>query len=336
MRAVVYRENGTSDVLELVDRPVPEPGPGGVRVKVHVSAVNPTDWKGRVGRPLEFAEQVPNEDGAGVIDAVGPGVDPARVGERVWLWLAARRRGGGTAQEYVSLPTERAVPLPDGASFDLGADLGVPFLTAHRTLTVAEGGPRRLAPGELDGRYVLVAGGAGAVGNAAIQLARWAGATVITTVSSPEKAALAIAAGAHHVINYRSQDVVAEVLRIASDGVQTVVEVSPSTNAGIDVEVLAHYGAVAVYAGNPADEVSVPVRPLMTLNARWQYVLLYTIPEAAKADAVAAVNAAAAAGAIDVGEGAGLPLHRFPLEQTAAAHDAVEGGATGKVLLDIV
>lgn len=336
MKAVVYRENGPSDVLQLVERPLPEPGPGEVRVRLHVAGVNPTDWKGRAGgRPVAFEEQVPGEDGAGVIDAVGDGVDPARAGERVWVWLAAHQRPGGTAAEYTTVPTERAITLPDNASFELGADIGVPFLTAHRTLTVNEAGPQQLGPGALTGRVVLVAGGAGAVGNAAIQLARWAGATVLTTVSSAHKAALATAAGAHHVINYRTQDVVAEVRRIAPEGVHTVVEVSPATNAGLDADVLAADGTVALYAGNPGDEVTISLRQMMALNARWQYVLLYTMPEPAKAAAIAAVTAAAADGAIDVGEAAGLPLHRFPLEQTAAAHDAVEAGAIGKVLIEI-
>ena len=171
-------------------------------------------------------------------------------------------------------------------------------------------------------------------GNAAIQLARWAGATVLTTVSSDEKAALATAAGAQHVINYRSRDVVDEVRRITPDGVDTVVEVSPA-NAAIDAAVLALHGAVAIYAGIADDEVSVPLRPLMALNARWQYVLLYTLPRAALDDAIAGVNAAVAAGAVRVGDAAGLPLHHFPLEQAAAAHDAVEAGVVGKVLIDV-
>ena len=334
MRAVVYRENGPSDVLRLVERPVPEPGSGEVRVRMHLAGVNPTDWKGRASRPVEFDEEVPGQDGAGVVDAVGAGVDPTRVGERVWLWLAGHGRPGGTAAEYTTVPSEQAITLPDNASFELGADIGVPFLTAHRTLTVAEHGPAQLAPGALTGRTVLVAGGAGAVGNAAIQLAGWAGATVLTTVSSPEKAALAAAAGAQHVINYRTQNVVAEVRRIAADGVNTVVEVSPA-NAGLDADVLAADGVVAMYAGNEGDQVTVPLRSMMAINARWQYVLLYTMPDAAKADAISAVTAAAAAGAIDVGDAVGLPLHRFPLEQAAAAHDAVAGGAIGKVLIEI-
>ncbi len=335
MRAVVYRENGPSSVLRLVERPMPEPEPGEVRVRVHTSGVNPTDWKARAATPLSSPEQVPNHDGAGVIDAVGQGVEPDRVGQRVWLWEAARQRTGGTASEYLVVPSWHAVPLPDGATFELGASLGVPFLTAHRTLTINEGGPDRLAPGTLDGRTLLVAGGAGAVGNAAIQLGRWAGATVITTVSSPEKAALATAAGAHHVINYRAQDVAAEVRRIASAGADTVIEVAAAANAPLDVAVLARHGAVAIYAGVPSDIVATPVRELMALNARWQYVLLYTLTDAAKRDAIAAVSAAVGAGAVRVGEDAGLPLSHFPLDQTAAAHDAVEHGAIGKVLVDV-
>jgi NADPH:quinone reductase len=334
MRAVIYSENGPSSVLRLVERPMPEPGPGEVRVAIHISGVNPTDWKSRAAAPLSFPEQVPNQDGAGVIDAVGPGVEADRVGQRVWLWEAAHQRAGGTAAEYLVLPSPHAVALPDDAAYELGASLGVPFLTAHRALTINEGGPQRLAPGALDSRAVLVAGGAGAVGNAAIQLARWAGATVITTVSSPEKAALATAAGAQHVINYRAQDVVAEVRRIAPDGVDTVIEVAAAANAPLDVAVLARHGAVAVYAGTPGDVVATPVRELMALNARWQYILLYTLSDPAKADAVSAVSAAVAAGVVRVGEEAGLPLSHFPLKQTAAAHDAVEHGAVGKVLID--
>jgi NADPH2:quinone reductase len=323
-------------VLRLVDRAIAEPGPGEVRVRVHVSGVNPTDWKARDGggRPAPFPEAVPNQDGAGVIDAVGPGVDAARVGERVWIWEAAWQRADGTAQEYVVLPSVQAVGLPDSASFELGASLGIPFLTAHRCLTANEGGPERLAPGALDGRAVLVAGGAGAVGNAAIQLARWAGASVITTVSSPAKAHLAKAAGADHVINYRAQDVVAEVRAISARGVDTIVEVSP-VNAGIDAAVIALHGTVASYANDGIEDITLPIWPLMRLNARMQAVLVYTLPEAAKIAAIEGVRAAVADGALRVGDEAGLPLHRFPLEQAVAAHDAVQAGAVGKVLIDV-
>ncbi|MCZ4121705.1 NADPH:quinone reductase [Streptomyces sp. H39-S7] len=339
MKAIVHTTTGGPDVLSLTERPVPAPGPGEVRVRVHVSGVNPTDWKSRrgaTGGPGDGAEQVPNQDGAGVIDAVGDGVAPERVGQRVWIWEAAWQRDEGTAQEYVVLPGRQAVPLPDGASFDLGASLGIPALTAHRTLTVADGGPDRLAPGSLDGRTVLVAGGAGAVGNAAIQLARWAGATVVTTVSSTRKAELARAAGAHHVIDYRTQDAAATIRLLVPEGVDIVVEVAPAVNAAIDHAVAAPNAVVAFYANNGGDEITVPIRQAMVPNLRWQGVLVYTVPEQAKANAVADVSAAVADGALRVGEDAGLPLHRFPLEKTGDAHAAVEDNAVGKVLIDVV
>jgi NADPH2:quinone reductase len=338
MRAIVYRETGGPDVLSLIDKELRDPGPGEVRVRVHRSGVNPTDWKSRrratVTADLSTA-QVPNQDGSGIIDAVGPGVDASLAGMRVWLWEAAYQRPEGTAQEYALARVNRIVPLPDSASFDLGASLGVPFLTAHRCLTVAEGGPERLSPGALTDRVVLVAGGAGAVGNAAIQLAHWSGATVITTVSSPEKALLAAAAGADHVINYRTQDVVAEIGKSAPHGVNAIVEVSPSANAGIDAAVLANAGSIAVYANDGGNDLSMPVRAMMAPNARWQFVLLYTVPERAKEHAVDGVRAALAEGAIRVGREAGLPLHHFALDKASDAHTAVEEHAVGKVLIDV-
>jgi NADPH2:quinone reductase len=339
MRAIVYSEAGGPEVLRLVDRPAPAPGPGEVLVRMAASGVNPTDWKARRagglgGRGIGPGGVVPNQDGAGTIEAVGQGVDPSRAGERVWVWEAAWQRPDGTAQELIAIPSMQAVPLPPDASFDLGASLGIPALTAHRCLTVGEGAPARLAPGLLAGRAVLVAGGAGAVGHAAIELARWAGATVIATVSGPDKARLAAAAGAHHVVNYREGDPAAGIRALARDGVDIIVEVAPTTNAALDVAVLGPVGVVAAYASGDEDLV-LPVRPLMVLGARWQFVLVYTVPPAAKAAAVEAVSAAVADGALRVGEEAGLPLHRFPLERTADAHAAVESGTVGKVLIDV-
>jgi NADPH2:quinone reductase len=334
----VYSETGGPEVLRLVERRVPEPGAGEVRVQVSVSGVNPTDWKSRraAGAPPS-PEVVPNQDGAGTIDAVGETVDPSRLGERVWLWEAAWERADGTAQEYVVLPKRQAVALPDAASFDLGASLGIPALTAHRCLTVSDAGPRRLCPGALSGRTVLVAGGAGAVGHAAIQLARWTEARVIATVSTAEKAELARAAGADDVVNYRSADAAAEIREVAPDGVSVVVEVAPAANAALDAAVLAPNGTVAVYANEGgAGGVELSVRELLFRNVRYQFVLVYTVPSDAKEQAVADVAAAVADGALPVGEEAGLPLHRYPLEQTAEAHAAVEAGAVGKVLVDVV
>jgi NADPH2:quinone reductase len=334
MRAVVYSEAGEPDVLRLVERPVPEPGPGEVRVRVRVSGVNPTDWKARRGE-LAFPEVVPNQDGAGTIDAVGVGVDASRAGERVWVWEAAWQRADGTAQEYVVLPERQAVRLPDGVSFDAGASLGIPALTAHRCLTVSELGPRRLAPAALAGRTVLVAGGAGAVGHAAIQLARWAGARVITTVSGDEKATLAQAAGAEHVLNYRDRDSLDQIRSLAPDGVDVVVELAPAANAALDAAVLAPNGTVAIYAGEGGGEFQMSVSELMSRNIRYQFLLVYTVPPAVKDQAVADVSSAAADGALPVGEDAGLPLHRFTLERAAEAHAAVERATVGKVLIDV-
>jgi len=339
MRSVVYTKPGGSSVLTLEERPLPEPGRGEVRVRVVVSGVNPTDWKARAGGTygdgLPFPEITPNQDGAGVVDALGEGVDGLAVGDRVWLYMSASGRPTGTAQEYTVVPAERAVPLPEGTSFDVGASLGVPAMTAHRALTTHESGPDRLAPGALEGRTVLVAGGAGAVGHAAIQLARWAGATVITTISSDEKAALATAAGAHHTVNYRTEDAASRIREIAPDGVDIVVEVSIPQNAGLVADVLANHGVVSIYANNGGDEATLPIRPNMSVNARYQFLLLYTIGDDALAAAAEDVTAALRDGVLPVGEDAGLPLVRFSLEDTAAAHDAVEGDAVGKVLVDV-
>ncbi len=335
MRAISYTQPGGPDVLTFGDRPTPDPGPGEVRVRLAFSGVNPTDWKSRTNNQPGPGGQVPNQDGAGTIEAVGQGVDPVLVGERVWIWEAAWQRPHGTAAEYTVVPARQTVLLGAAPSFELGASLGIPFLTAHRCLTVAESLPDRIGPGSLDGRTVLVQGGAGAVGNAAVQLARWAEATVIATVSSPQKAQLAAAAGASHVIDYRRQDVVTEVRKIAPKGVDAIVEVSAAANAGTDAQVIALHGSVAMYADDGGAEVTIPVRLQMNANARWQFVLVYTEPARAKEIAVEDVNAAVQDGAIRVGQEAGLPLHVFPLAETAQAHRAVQDGAVGKVLIDV-
>ncbi|NYD42064.1 NADPH:quinone reductase [Nocardioides panaciterrulae] len=335
MRAVVYRETGPSSVLQVVERELPDPGPGEVRVRLARAGVNPTDWKFRANAMNgDWSEVVPGQDGAGVVDAVGPGVEGLKQGERVWTVLAQYQRPGGTAAEFTVQPAERVVPLPVGASWDLGAALGVPAVTAHRALTAGED-VTRLAPGSMSGMRVLVAGGAGAVGNAGIQLARWAGATVVSTVSSDEKAALAVAAGAHHTVNYKVGDPAAEIQALCPEGVDLVVEVAFAQNIGLDVQVLRNRGTIAYYADNGGAEASVPVRGTFAKNLRLQGVLLYTLGADLVEAATADVNAAVSAGAFRVGEDAGLPLHHYPLEELAAAHDAVQGGAVGKVLVDV-
>jgi NADPH2:quinone reductase len=333
MRAIVYSRSGGPEVLHLVDRAVRQPGPGEVRVRIAVSGVNPTDWKSRSGTDPR-GDQVPNQDGAGVVDAVGEGA-PFSVGDRVWVWDAAYQRPDGTAQEQAIVPAGQVVPLPDDASFDLGASLGIPALTAHLVLRAADQDAAALEPGALAGRTVLVAGGAGAVGHAAIELAVWAGARVITTVSSPAKADLARAAGAHEVVDYRAEDAGARIRELAPDGVDLVAEVNPNANAELDGAVLAPGGTIAVYATDTPDPLSFQVRPFMGKNLRWRFLLTYTASQAEKDAAVAGVRAAVAAGALRVGDAAGLPITRFPLERTADAHDAVASGTVGKVLIDL-
>lgn len=318
MRAALYRETGpAADVLSVVDLDVPDPGPGQVRIRIAVSGINPTDWKGRAGlsarRPDGF--QVPHHDGAGVVDAVGEGVVGLAVGRRVWLYLAAYRNRYGTAAEYAVVPAVQAVPLPDTASDELGACLGVPALTAAHCL----GG----AADALKGHTVLVAGGAGAVGHYAIELAVQAGARVVATVSSAEKQALAEAAGAEHVVRYREGDA-AERILAAVGPVDRIVEVAPMANLDLDLRVLARGGTIATYAADPS--LTLPGGPLMAANARLEFALLYTVPPQELAAAVRWVCDA-------LGALTALPITAFPLERVAQAHDAVEQGTIGKVVI---
>ncbi|HEX4656751.1 MAG TPA: NADPH:quinone reductase [Streptosporangiaceae bacterium] len=323
MRAALYERHGPArEVLRVKDVQRPEPGPGEVRVRVEVSGINPTDWKSRSGatpRPID-GFQIPHPDGAGVIDAVGEGVDPGRNGQRVWLWMAAAGRRWGTAAEWTVVPEGAAVTLPDSASAELGASLGVPALTAHRCL---------FADGPVDGKTVLVSGGAGAVGHFAIELAKRAGARVITTVSGPKKAALAAKAGADLVVNYREPGAAERIRSFAGPGgVDHVVELALGANLQLDLAVLRPGARIVTYAAEAADPV-LPVRACMTANVVLRFVLLYGVAPEALGQAVRDITAALAAGALTE-----LPVTRFPLDEIAAAHETVEGGAVvGKVLI---
>jgi NADPH2:quinone reductase len=319
MKAALYRDMGqAAKVFEVEEVDRPEPGPGEVLVRVHASGVNPTDYKARSGavpRPIDQF-QVPHQDGAGVIEAVGAGVDQARIGERVWLWLTAVGSCWGTAAEWTVLPARQAVALPDGASFELGASLGVPAMTAHVCL---------FADGPVNGQTVLVAGGAGAVGHYAIELAKRAGAGVIATVSGPEKAALAEQAGADLVVNYRSPDAADQIKALGP--VDRVVEVALGANLELDLAVTRPHGTVVSYAAEPVNP-ELPVRACMTANLTLRFVLLYGVPMTALDQAAADITAALAAGELT-----GLPVHTFPLAEIATAHEAAEGGAVGKVIV---
>jgi NADPH2:quinone reductase len=322
VRAAVYREFGPVEVLHVEDLPEPHPAPGEVRVRVAVSSVNPTDWKVRSGRPgavMEFDYVVPNQDGAGVVDEVGEGVDPSRIGQRVWIYFAQAGRQHGTAAQWTCLPEKRAVPLPDPVSLDLGASLGVPALTARHAL---------MCDGPIAGSTVLVSGGAGAVGHFAIELARRAGARVVTTVSGDEKAQMARAAGADTVVVYTREDAAEAIRAVAPGGVERIVEVAPS-NLSLDSKVLAAHGTIVMYASSERDP-TLPVRPLMELNATVRAMFLYGVCGEDLDSAVSDVSAALTEGALSE-----LPYHRFSLDQIADAHRAVQDGAVGKVLVDI-
>ncbi|GIF15226.1 NADPH:quinone reductase [Actinoplanes teichomyceticus] len=335
MRAAVFHQPGpASDVLRIVERALPPAGAGQVRVRIVLSAVNPTDTGTRAGRGVPDGvrpPRVPNQDGAGVVDALGEGVTGLEAGDRVWVWDAGYGRVDGTAQEYVVLPRRQVVRMNDDVPFETGAALGIPALTAHRCLTAAAAGPARLAPGALAGRTVLVAGGAGAVGNAAIQLAKWAGATVLTTVSSTAKAELAAAAGADAVIDYRAEDVAARVRELSPTGPHLIVEVSTG-NLDLDLDVLAPGGDIAIYV---AGRFGMPSFKAMLKNAGLHFVLTYTTTREQKDDAVAAVAEAVNAGAFRAGARHGLPIIRFPFDRVAEAHEAVESHAVGKVVIEV-
>jgi len=338
MRAAIFTETGPASVLRVVDRSRPAVGADEVRVRIVVSGVNPTDVDVRSGRFRSddaTGPHVPGQDGAGVVDAVGDAVSGLVPGDRVWVWDAAWQRPEGTGQEYVTLPRRQVVPLPDGAGFDLGASVGIPALTAHRALTAAADGPHRLAPGALEGRSVLVVGGAGAVGHAAIQLARWSGATVMTTVGSAEKAVLARRAGADHVVNYREEDVVARVHDILGHGVDLIVEVDAAGNLDQDADILAPHGTISIYTPGHGPTVPAPAARLMFKNAQLQFILTYSTTVRQKDAAIGAVSDAMAAGALRIGDEAGLPVVRFPLDRIAEAHLAVEKHVVGKVLVDV-
>jgi NADPH2:quinone reductase len=322
MKAALYDATGAArDVLKVTEAERPEPGPGQVRVRVHASGINPTDVKARSGavpRPMD-GFQVPHQDGAGVIDAVGAGVDPSRAGQRVWVYFAAHGPQGkwGTAAEWTVVPEQQAVPLPDGVDMEFGASLGVPAVTAHRCV---------FADGPVTGKTVLVAGGAGAVGHFAIELAKWGGARVVATVSGADKGELARQAGADLVVNYREGDVAGQV-RPFAERVDRVVEVALTDNLETDLALSGPETVIVTYAAQPADPV-LPVRKCMTANVTLRFVLLYTLPASALQQAAADITAALRDGALTP-----LPVHRFGLDDIVAAHEAAENGVTGKVVV---
>ena len=325
MRAATYTRTGAAkDVLSLIDLPDPNPGPGEVRVKLAWSGVNPSDVKSRGGRwPMAYPRIVPHSDGSGVIDAVGDGVPSLRVGERVWTWNGQWGRADGTAAEYIVLPSRQAVKLQEGISLEAGACLGIPALTAYHAVTTAGG---------VVEKNVLIAGAAGAVGHYAVQIAKARGAgVVIATVSSPEKAALARAAGADVVINYKTEDLVARAREASGGyGIDRIVEVDFAANMAADLELLAPEGDIVVY-GSGQPTIPIPFFPLIVKNVRLRFFIVYNLNERDRARAIAGLNELMAGGRLTHNIAA-----RVPLSEIVEAHEIVEKGAVaGNTIVQI-
>jgi NADPH2:quinone reductase len=327
VRAAWYEQTGpAADVLAVGELPDPEPGPGEVRVAVHASGVNPADIKRRTGWggiAMEFPRQIPHDDGAGIVDAVGEAVDPDLLGRRVWLWDTRVGRPTGSAAEYVCLPAYNAEPLPDSASFELGACIGTPARTAHRCL---------FTDGPVEGQAVLVAGAGGAVGEAAVRLAKAAGARlVIGTVGRPANRAVAEAAGCDLVLDYRQDDVAGEVLD-ATDGagVARIVEVDLAANADLDGRVCAVNGTVAYYATDTDHKPVLPIWRYLSRTINLRAILLYNLPRNERDEAARDIARWLEDGTLDLRIG-----RRFKLEEIAAAHRAVEEGGNGNVVIEL-
>lgn len=322
VRAALYDRLGPArEVLRVEDVPRPVAAPGEVRVRMEVSGINPTDVKARGGavpRPFD-GFQIPHHDGTGHIDACGDGVDESRIGQRVWVWFAADGSRYGTAAEWTTVSEDQAVPLPDTASAELGASLGIPAMTAYHCL---------FADGALTDATVLVSGGAGAVGHFAIELARWRHARVVTTVSSAEKADLARSAGADLVANYHDDDAAAQITSFATP-MDRIVEVALGANLALDLQLSGPHTTVVSYAATGTDP-TLPVRECMSANVTLRFVLLYGVPLPQLREATSGITAALVAEALS-----SLPVHRFSLDQIAEAHEAVESGCIGKVLIDL-
>jgi NADPH2:quinone reductase len=322
MHAAYYERNGAARaVLQIGEVQTPHAGPGEVRVRLATSGVNPSDVKSRQGstRKIAFARVIPHSDGAGIIDEVGDGVPKSRIGERVWVWNGQWKRAFGTAAEFIVLPAAQAVPLPANISFEAGACLGIPAMTAIHAVVLANAAKDTI---------LLVAGGAGAVSQYVIQFAKANGAKVITTVSSPEKAKAAREAGAEHTIDYKQENVGDRVMEITGKrGVDAVIEMDLTANAKLIPGVLRPKGTVIVYGTGP--DAVLPSAFCLVNSIRLQFFLVYDLDSTERERAVAAVNDALKTGAL---------LNRvtqptFSLADTVAAHEAVERGAIGNVIV---
>lgn len=313
MRAAWYERTGAArDVLVVGEMPTPEPGAGEVRVALQTSGVNPSDVKSRGGsRPMLAARVIPHSDGAGIIEKVGAGVPADRIGQRVWIWNGQWKRPLGTAAQFIALPAEQAVPMPDAATFEEAACFGIPALTAYRALTT---------DGRVAGKIVLVAGGAGAVGHYAVQMAKLMGATqVIATVSSAAKARHATAAGADAIVDYKTENVIERIKALTGGrGVDRIVEVDIAGNAAMYPTITAPNGLVAAYGTN-AQEIKLTFSPLIMTGVAIRFFIVYELSPDARADAIRHLTRW-----VDEGRLQHAVAASYPLDRIVDAHEAVE------------
>jgi NADPH:quinone reductase len=324
MQAAFYERNGGArEVLQVGEVETPRAAPGEVRIKLATSGVNPSDVKARQGatRKIAWPRLIPHSDGAGVIDQVGNDVPQSRIGERVWLWNGQWKRAFGTAAQYIALPAAQAVKLPDKVSFEAGACLGIPAMTAYHAVSLAAAA---------EGTTLLVSGGAGSVSQYVIQFAKLAGATVLTTISSEQKAKVALEAGTDHAIDYKRENVGARVMELTDNrGVDAVIELDLAANARLIPSVLRPKGSVIIYG--TSGEATLPAFFCLTQSIRLQFFLVYELDAAERERAVAAISRGLVEGKL---------INRvaqptYPLAEIAAAHEAVERGTIGNVIVTL-
>lgn len=324
MKAAFYTTQGpAADVLQIGEQPTPTPQAGEVLVRLKSSGANPSDVKSRAGaRGMPFPTIIPHSDGAGVIESVGAGVDPSRINQNVWLWNAQWQRPFGSCAQYIALPSEQAVDLPNTTSFNEAACLGIPAMTAYRTV---------FADGPVEGQKILVSGGAGSVSRYAIQMAKAGGAEVITTVSNEEKAAYARAAGADHTVNYRDANAVEQILDVTGGGTHRAIELELGVNINLLTEVMRPNGIIAAYGSAQSFTPEIPFIQMMFKDLTLRAILVYILSKQVRAETLTGLNKMLADGALTHAIGA-----TFPLDETVKAHELVESANKfGTVVIEI-
>ena len=324
MKAAFYETQGAAaDVLQVNQVETPAIAAGEVLVRMHSSGCNPSDVKLRAGsRPMGVPRIIPHSDGAGVIDAVGEGVSADRIGQRVWIWNGQWQRPFGTCAEYMAIPSEQAVAMPDVITFQQAACFGIPAMTAYRCV---------YADGPVDGQRILVTGGAGTVARYAIQMAKLGGAEVVTTVSSEEKAAYARAAGADHTVNYREENAAERILDLTGGGVNRIVELEFGANLPVTEQIIRPNGVIAAYGSAANMNPTMPFMSLMFKDVTLRMVLVYLLSQKAREETLSGLT-----GLLETRKLTHSIAAEFDLDDVAAAHEAVKAAdKMGSVVVNI-